>query len=212
MKTLLHWLNFRPIRLALLGVASITALISLGFVCDFNKSDWGTWVGSIGTVATLLGTIWIATDSARQRHRDETDLAIITAAEFSFRIHAMQETLQNVISKLPGARNGNYGDVFEECYEQIQAANIWNAADLKPLVIIPGHLAASLAFEATRIRAIASYLVAVKNAELLHIADVLDVERILVLKLEIAIQELIEPDRLCTQFLTRHGFHNTPLV
>lgn len=34
-------------------------------------SDWGTWLGSIGTVATLIGTIHLATAETRRRVRQE---------------------------------------------------------------------------------------------------------------------------------------------
>ena len=212
MKNIFLRLNYQFFFGGFFAFTATVALVWLGFILGLTKSDWGTWVGSVGTVATLIGTIWIATEAARQRRRDETDFAIIAAAEFTFRLHSMQDTLRGVIERLPSIRNGAYGDIFKECCEQIQSAEIWRAEDLKPLVIIPGHLAANLAFEATRIRAIASDLVAAKNSELLTIAEVLEVERVLTLKLKIAIQELEEPSRVCAEFLAKHDFHNTPLV
>jgi hypothetical protein len=173
-----------------------------------TPSDWGTWAGAVGTVATLVGTIWLATDSERKRRRDELELAVITAAEFALRVPSMQLTLTAVRDMLPLTRNGSYGDVYANCYEQIQSAGVWSTESLKPLVVVSGHAAAHLAFASTQIRSISASFVEGKNSEMPHVTEVHQMEEFLTRQLDQAIELLDQPLRACVQFLIDQGFGN----
>jgi hypothetical protein len=61
-------------------------------------SDWGTWVGSIGTVATLIGTIYLATNETRRRVRSELALAQIYAVYIRVKLNHSQ-------ARIGGARH-----------------------------------------------------------------------------------------------------------
>ena len=76
MTTLTKWLNNLYLIAVLLAAGVTTDVILIGLACDLSKSDWGTWVGSVGTVLTLVGTIWLATAAERKRRREQLDLAI----------------------------------------------------------------------------------------------------------------------------------------
>jgi hypothetical protein len=49
-------------------------------------SDWGTWVGSIGTVATLIGTIYLATSETRKRNHQELVIAALHSSAIEMRL------------------------------------------------------------------------------------------------------------------------------
>jgi hypothetical protein len=190
--------------LALLGIGAVLhILVTLPF-----EGKGPEWVGAIGTVATLILTIWLATESERKRKREELDLALITAAEFALWIPNMQLTLETVRSMLPMTRNGSFGEVYANCHEQIQSAGIWSTDSLKPLVVLPEHAAAHLAFASTRIRSISAAFIEGKNAEMPYVADVHKMEEILTRQLDEAIEQLEGPLRACVGFLIEHGFGN----
>lgn len=75
-------------------------MVALGFERGLSKADWGTWVGSIGTVGTLVGTIWLATTERRNRSRQEYALAQVTAASFVEEIRVATHVLEKGIQYL----------------------------------------------------------------------------------------------------------------
>lgn len=66
MTTIFKWLNNRYVRRTLLVGVLVAYLISLGRVYDLSKSDWGTWVGAVGTVVALGVAIYVS----RQQHQN----------------------------------------------------------------------------------------------------------------------------------------------
>lgn len=64
-----------------------------------TPSDWGTWIGAIGTVTTLAGTIWLATAESRRRRNDEITRAHLMAAALAPRI----SHLRNELSAMEGS-------------------------------------------------------------------------------------------------------------
>ena len=136
----------------LLAAATGIHLVSWGVWFGLSKSDWGTWVGSIGTVLTLAGTIWIATDTARQRRKEQIDLAVIYAAQFSLQIRAMQGALQSSVNVLPACLDvPDPRPALKKSGDILGAATMWTSSDLVPLVVVPDHAAARLAFLKVRI-------------------------------------------------------------
>jgi len=88
MTTLIRWLNSPYILSTLLLAGVTTDLVLIGQACDLSKSDWAAWVGAIGTVATLIGTIHLATAETRRRTRQERIAAdmrgVSLGARFSY--------------------------------------------------------------------------------------------------------------------------------
>lgn len=151
MATLIRWLNNPYVLATLLLAGATNDLILIGFACDLSKSDWGTWVGSIGTVATLFGTIWLATSEQRRRVNAERSLALVTVAGLSFRISIVKLHLdavgQRLLSDMTAGRPTDYAYV-SSLFSQLP---IWKPEELVPVVGIRHHLAARLAFAAAEI-------------------------------------------------------------
>lgn len=52
---------------------------------EFGRSDWASWAQTVGTVAAIGATVWIATREDRRRHKEAYDLAVLTAASMRLR-------------------------------------------------------------------------------------------------------------------------------
>ncbi|KQQ93653.1 hypothetical protein [Massilia sp. Leaf139] len=156
MKITVKLLNNPVVLVTLLALGCVTDLILLGQAYELSKSDWGTWVGSIGTVATLAMTIWLATDASRTKRNEQLNLALVTAAHFKVR-------LRNVVRVLAQARNAlatplNQPDdprvMFGDISQRFSDDDLWTADELVPLVYLPNQLAARLAWIGTRVRSL----------------------------------------------------------
>jgi hypothetical protein len=100
MTTLLKRLNNLYVLGTLLAIGVTTDLILIGQAYDLSKSDWGTWVGSVGTVATLVGTIWLATTQTRQKTKDDLTLARLHAASMVLRLHHAESVVSSACQTL----------------------------------------------------------------------------------------------------------------
>jgi hypothetical protein len=144
MKTILHWLNHRPLLWTLLGFATTAFLVSLGFKYDLSKSDWGTWVGAIGTAAALFGTIYIARTETRRRERAERELALITAASFSVRIPEMGQALMELERQLSSNIEAGRGIDCGRCVAILSRVDTWSQSDLASLLPLGSGIAVRL--------------------------------------------------------------------
>jgi len=144
MKNFLWWLNYRPVLCGLLGFATVAYLSSLGYKHGLNKSEWATWVGAIGTVLTLAGTIYLARTETRRRHQAERDLALISSADFSVRIVELQNALTAAMQWLDNNRDSDVNIDYLDCVDILQRAHIWKPSELTPLLHIGKHLAVKL--------------------------------------------------------------------
>jgi hypothetical protein len=110
-------------------------------------SDWGTWIGSIGTVGALIGTIWLATAETRRRDREAQDLATLAAAAILLKTARVTGAIKSLIntlgSELPPGREA---DAYKICFNTLSMAERWTINDLVPLVPLSNHVAAKLAF------------------------------------------------------------------
>jgi hypothetical protein len=60
------------------AVAGLLACAGV-FWSGLTAADWGKWVGAVNTVGTLIGTIWLATESSREKSVKAGDSASVTA-------------------------------------------------------------------------------------------------------------------------------------
>jgi hypothetical protein len=111
---------------------------------SLNAADWGTWVGSIGTVFTLIGTIWLATAEKRKQRRQELDRAFVAAASLDLKLQKMHDTLQNSVEHFadPPGEAGYFYDVFARL---ILDEQIWSDDEILPLIALPDRVCARLA-------------------------------------------------------------------
>lgn len=129
--------------LALLGIGAVLhILVTLPF--DGKGPEW---VGAIGTVATLIGTIWLATIETRRRRAEAHDLATLAASSIVLRAIRLNSAIRNSIEALTHeqADAGNSA-VYRYCLDTISSTERWTIDELVPLVPLPNRAAAKLAF------------------------------------------------------------------
>jgi hypothetical protein len=112
-----------------------------------SASDWGTWAGAVGTVATLLWTVRLATAETRRREKAELVLARLHASALLLRI----ERSFNVVNLVGNYLNGAVNDeviqprFFVWSRNAIEELDTWDLADLVPLVPLANEVAPKLA-------------------------------------------------------------------
>lgn len=209
MKTIRWWLWYRPFLWALFGIALIACLISLGTRHHLSKADWGTWVGAVGTVLTLAGTIYLARTETRRRNRAERDMALIAAADFSIRIVELQHALTAADKWLERNRDPGMGINYLDCVDILQRAHIWQPSELTPLLHIGRRLAVKLGLaQAEVVSAIQSMKQAEKsgsvknNLKERHFSDGMRG------RLQTAYRHLLRTRDECLVFMLIHGIND----
>jgi hypothetical protein len=130
-----------------------------------SASDWGTWAGAIGTVATLIGTIHLARTETRRRERSELLLAQLHAAGMLLRMERAHGIVVIAIAQLnhvmettelPNAILDNRlaHPFLTWTVENLNQIEIWGGADLVPLAPLPNHVASKLAQAAEQLRTV----------------------------------------------------------
>jgi len=176
-------------------------------------SDWGTWVGSVGTVATLIGTIWLATATERQRKREQIDLAIIAAASMTTWITNLRSAIWIANQTLPGSLSApdDARLALIDCISTIDRAGLWTREDLVPLVYLPHHAAARLASLSVQITSALAVLRRTSEKAELGIGDILGIRNVLSSELQFYVTELSAIQGECLVFLRARGFKSDRL-
>jgi hypothetical protein len=183
-------------------------LIGLGWINGLGKGDWPAWVGAFGTVFTLAGTIVLATSADRERKKEHLALTLVSAAGLVVKFTSIHSVLNAVLQDLP---EDDFPDdpwsIFAECVESIDRVGLWETQDLVPLVSLPNHAAANLAWALTRIHDIRAALrqLSVLNPLPGRIQDILQE---LSKQLKATIHVLDSAQRECVTFLVQHGFRD----
>jgi hypothetical protein len=152
MKTIIRWLNNRAALGILLVAGLATDLIMVGRAYNLSKSDWATWVGSLGTVATLIGTIYLAGTATRQRERQELITARLHAAGMTMRLSVVFSRIgdaRRILRK--GAEAGITPENLAKCHATLANIDMWKVNDLVPLVPLPENTAVKLAMAADQL-------------------------------------------------------------
>ena len=152
MKEIVKWLNNPFVLVALVVLGSIFDLVLLGQHYDLSKSDWGTWVGSIGTVGTLIGTIHLARTETRGRERQELLNARIYGTYVRPRVDLAWSTVGSIRGRLNPINADKEPEYFCEIAQQIEAINLCTADELVVLAVHPTGVARKLAIAAERIK------------------------------------------------------------
>ena len=145
---LMNWLDALHNKYAVMMLTAATGFAGYEWISwsRLSASDWGTWIGAVCTALALAVTIVIATQSARQRRKEQIDLALIHAAQLFIWIAAVQGALRSAVEYLPASLpEEDPRAVFLQCSEILEAAGMWSSADLAPLFLVPDHTAAKLA-------------------------------------------------------------------
>jgi hypothetical protein len=119
---------------------------------SLTASDWGTWVGAVGTVGTLIGTIILATQDRRKRNVEMMDLAVVTASSMIERLTVANTLLddfgrdlnRDVVNALSSTQD-EMQKVFASHTKRLEVLPSFETQELERIVILPNHCAAHLA-------------------------------------------------------------------
>lgn len=111
-----------------------------------TPSDWGTWLGAIGTIGALFGTIHLARTETRRRERNERTIARLHGASMSPRVEDALIVVTRVATMLHLARTGERDPAYYgQCAAQLTDAEFWSIDEITPLAPLPFNTAIKLA-------------------------------------------------------------------
>jgi general stress protein CsbA len=133
-------------------VATILICVLINSRIKMDASDWGTWVGAIGTVGTLIGTVILATAETRRRHREEMQLARISAAALLPRLIDAESCIKSVVRDLDGeAPSENFREITSAFGERLDELVLWKPDEMRTLIALLENDSAHLAIAAKKI-------------------------------------------------------------
>ena len=112
---------------------------------DMKAADWGVWAGSIGTVATLIGTIILATTDKRRTRREAQDRAVVAAAALGPKLFSLQLILVNFSEILLDERFEKTQFQYSSMVSGLNSKPLWTNDDILPLIVLPHHVCTRLA-------------------------------------------------------------------
>jgi hypothetical protein len=125
----------------------IAAAIAAAFCLHppLNSQDWAAWVGAIGTVSTLIGTIIIATSAQRAALKKEFSLAFLSVAVLyrrviyaSIAVRRVREWSEEVdISAFPF-------DGIVRQVNRLKRVGKWTDDEVLPIIPLPNRCAVNL--------------------------------------------------------------------
>ena len=147
-KKFFTWIGFGFAVIALLGIAVAFLRIAADIIDSHkNVGDLAAWCGAIGTVGTLIGTIWLASAETRRRRASERMRAVLTAAVIGLRIAKVRILLEAIINELnEKSHQGITIEILVELGETLDAATLWSQDDAEKLVPLLNDCAAHVAY------------------------------------------------------------------
>src|SRR5471030_2141973 len=163
---------FKSVRIQFfLGLLfSLADLWIWGKESNLSNSDWGTWIGSVGTVGALIGTIVIASDERKARKKRELALAKISATSFNVRLGELLVAVSGAVTLANAFDAGGVIENLELAEKLIIEANIWAPAEVIDLVGYDPELASDLARFASTFAALQARLSSPNKAASMGIA------------------------------------------
>ena len=154
------WDSMNPRRKLIAGtiiLAIVAGLIYFAFWAipwsKFGVAEWAYWVGAIGTVGTLLGTIRLATTETRRHILAEQRRAHLCAAAMLLRLMRATVLIKCTIANLDlYAEIDHAPDVILQAKQHLMKIDIWNVEELMPLAPLSGDSAFQLAEACSEIR------------------------------------------------------------
>jgi hypothetical protein len=123
-----------------------------------SASDWGTWVGSIGTVGALVGTIWLATTESRSKRNEALMYARLHAAGMFWHLVHAQAAASSVSDALKNADIESVLKIRDYVQEVLSELTLWPVSDLVPLIPLKGNAASKLAQATDQVNLVRKYL------------------------------------------------------
>lgn len=168
------------------------------------------WVAAIGTVGTLIGTIWIATAQARAKRREQLATAIVAAADCMVRARNVVRSLAQVVHELsnPHEQPDDPKVGLGMCLRKLDERNLWTMGDIVPLVVLPKQTAANLAWVRAQVLSTRAELEKVIDVEQLFWNDVDLYVHGLIYHLNVTREAAERAHAECAAFLVKQGFQN----
>lgn len=118
--------------------------------CKMDVTIWAYWVGAVGTIGTLIGTIWLATAETRKRNVQEIAVARVTASAIRPRIRDIEHICRNVCKDMDAICSFYPSqpipiDRLKAIGNALDTLDFWTVQEIVPLVVLPGHCAEKLA-------------------------------------------------------------------
>jgi hypothetical protein len=131
---------------AVIGLLGLSGVLHILITIPYPSNNKGAeWVAAIGTVGTLIGTIWLASSDRRERSRRELDFATVIAVEFTEILPNVICATKTVINLLNDEFLTAYGQEYHTMANHLEMAGIWSVEDLTKLIVVPNRTAAKLA-------------------------------------------------------------------
>jgi hypothetical protein len=143
MKTIIemfdHWITW--LCALILACAIALALYELVPWSLLPKPDWGTWIGSLGTVGTLLGTVVLANRQTAQKREADLNLAALVSVEILPKVFAAKFVVGQVRRLISMSYSPK--QIYDATGSNIKLADLcdWEAKTVVPLVVLPNHAA-----------------------------------------------------------------------
>ncbi|WP_288379795.1 hypothetical protein [uncultured Massilia sp.] len=175
---------------------------------SMEAGDWGVWVGSIGTVGTLVGALRIATNADRKAERERLDLAIIAAASVAMWIASFRGAIWMANNSLPdGLEMPEKAKLaLINCASIVEEVGVSRMDDLHLLVPLPNHVAARLAQISMEISStIATLKQEIRKADFGRL-DTMRSHAHFIDMLRLSNDDLFAIQDECLSFLARHDY------
>ena len=133
----------------------------------WDKMDvtvWAYWVGAIGTIGALIGTIWLATSDRRNRRQQEFALAQVTAASFIEQIRVTRFMFEHGIVSLKFFTGDPAKADLKGLYRTNSLTKMWTPAETMPLTVLHGRVAMKLSAISAKFNTTQRNLLAISNA------------------------------------------------
>lgn len=206
MKTIIDFFDPWPARLSLIIFCGVVAMLGYNWInwSCLTASDWGTWIGAIGTVGALVGAIWIANSQARQAHKKEQALAAIAAGTLVIRLKILVDRLEEAKRSLDLLGTILIMPSFSSVAVTIRDSQFWEVSEILPLAVLPDDIAIRLQVARARIdQAVDNIIVVSQMSPQKLIADNIDLSEHLQGPINIAIEGLKRAIVQCEKVLDR---------
>lgn len=132
-----------------LGFILVTVITLIGVAAFFHlvlllpiEGKEPEWIGAIGTVGTLLGTLWIAT----AQDRKELTQARLYAAGFTLKVVNARGAIGKVCRSLSIDAETDRGEAkITLCIFDLEKIDLWTVADLVPMTPLSPRVIGQLA-------------------------------------------------------------------
>ncbi|OEZ50318.1 hypothetical protein JAB1_14330 [Janthinobacterium sp. MP5059B] len=122
--------------------------------CKMDITVWAYWVAAVGTISTLLGTIWLATNESRHRRAEALSKAKLTALHIHMNLLHTESLAKGVLESLSNLRDfldehaAVEHDVIKAIFivsDTLDRSVYFTADELSRLIPLPDHCADKIA-------------------------------------------------------------------